>query len=66
MPLLVGAAVATDAVDPEDIAAGVHVHVVALGWRADLNLVAMGSPTPPRGKSTVPRSQPWRLTAATA
>jgi len=33
-----GAAVAADAVDPEDIAAGVHLHVVALGRRADLNL----------------------------
>jgi hypothetical protein len=58
----VGTVVAADAVDPEDIAAGVHMHVVAFGWRADLNPVAVGSPTPPRGKSTVPRSQPWQPT----
>jgi hypothetical protein len=32
-----GAAIAADAVDPEDIAAGVHLHVVALGRRADLD-----------------------------
>jgi hypothetical protein len=32
-----GAAVAADAVRPKDIAAGVHLHVVALGRRADLN-----------------------------
>jgi hypothetical protein len=32
-----GAAVAADAVDPEDVAARVHLHVVALGRRADLD-----------------------------
>jgi hypothetical protein len=32
-----GAAVAADAIDPEDVAARVHLHVVALGRRADLD-----------------------------
>lgn len=35
---LAGAGVAGDAVDPEYVAAGVHLHVVALGRRADPNL----------------------------
>lgn len=35
---LAGAGVAEDAVDPEYVAAGVHLHVVALGRRADPNL----------------------------
>jgi hypothetical protein len=38
---LAGASVAGDAVDPEDVAAGVHLHVVALGRRPhpDLRVV---------------------------
>jgi hypothetical protein len=35
---LAGALVAGDAIDPEDVAAGVHLHVVLLGRRPDLDL----------------------------
>lgn len=102
-----GAAIAADAVDPKEVAAGVHLHVVALGRCSDLNPrevqsalrralvrraeerakkkhtgvscattglaggararrrgrsvtypVSVGRPTPPRGRSTAPRSRP--------
>jgi hypothetical protein len=47
-----GAAVAADAVDPEDVAARVHLHVVALGRRADLDpgvvQAALGGKTSPQ------------------
>jgi hypothetical protein len=34
----VGALLAGDAVDPEDVAAGVDLDVVVLGWRPELDL----------------------------
>jgi hypothetical protein len=51
-----GASVAVDAVDPEDVAAGVHLHVVSLGRRPDpeARVVEPAKRTPRSEKKSTP------------
>jgi hypothetical protein len=55
---LLGAFVAGDAVDPEDVAAGVHLHVVLLGRRPDLDLGVVE----PARRARRPRFRPGKPT----